>query len=387
MKKALFILLASVSFTPLTSKAQGFSYTVNYTNYTTQAQTAFDYSCELWSYLLYSPVQIKINTYYYNYPGGPLGITFSNGRRDFAGAIMDSTMYPTTLGNFLAGTEINPGEYDMDIYLNGAYNWYFGTDGNTPAGQYDFATVVMHEIGHALGFTSLAKKTGSSGSMGMLLQSDFAPVSPSFPWPDQDSLPGIYDRFIVNNAGAHIDTFANPSTALGTQLTSNQLYFDGPLSVAANGGIRPRLHAPGTFELGTCILHLNESTYPNGNPEELMTPYVTAGYNHHLPGPVTLAMLQDMGWTLWTGISEKEKDKTSFRVYPVPANDYIQIMSDLSSPENLRVKILSLDGKTIIPEFTTHCGNMISLGAMAQGIYMLEINFNGKISRVKFVKA
>lgn len=31
---------------------------------------------------------------------------------------------------------------------------YFGTDGNTPANQYDFVTVFMHELTHGLGFTS-----------------------------------------------------------------------------------------------------------------------------------------------------------------------------------------------------------------------------------------
>ncbi|MFI5203417.1 MAG: T9SS type A sorting domain-containing protein [Flavobacteriales bacterium] len=387
MKKALLVFFASVLVGSAPLKSQGFTYTVTYTNYPAQAQVAFDYACELWSYLLYSPIQIKINTYYYTYPGGPLGITFSNGRRDFTGAIMDSTNYPTSLGNFLSGTELNPGEYDMDIYVNGAYSWYYGTDGNTPAGQYDFATVIMHEIGHALGFTSLLKKTGASGSMGMLLQSDFAPVNPSFPWPDQDSLPGIYDRFIENTAGAKLDTFANPSNALGAQLTSNQLYFNGPLAVAANAGIRPRLHAPGVFELGTCILHLNESTYPNGNPEELMTPYVTTGYDHHLPGPVTLAMLQDMGWTLHTGISGNEKDKTIFRVYPVPANDYLQVMSNLALPEDIRVSVFAIDGKTVIPEFTTRCGTIVSTSGISAGVYFVEIVHENKTYRIRFIKS
>lgn len=387
MKKTCFILPAFMLLGLFPAKPQGFTYTVTYANFPPQAEIAFDYSCELWSYLLYSPVQIKINTFYYTFAGGPLAITFSNGRRDFTGAIMDSTMYPTTLGNSLAGVELNPGEYDMDIYVNGAYNWYFGTDGNTPAGQYDFATVMMHEIGHALGFTSLAKKTGASGSLGMLLQSDFAPANPSFPWPDQDSLPGIYDRFIENNVGAQLDTFANPSNALGALLTSNQLYFNGPLSIAANGGIRPRLHAPGTFELGTCILHLNESTYPNGHPEELMTPYASAGYDHHLPGPVTLAMLQDMGWTLHTGIKENEKEKIIFSVYPVPANDYIQITSNLAAPENIKVRIVTIDGKTVIPEFISRCGSMISLNTISSGIYLAEIELENKIYRIKFMKA
>lgn len=39
-------------------------------------------------------------------------------------------------------------------------NWYFGTDGNAvPAGKTDFVTVAIHELGHVLGFGTLAPFT------------------------------------------------------------------------------------------------------------------------------------------------------------------------------------------------------------------------------------
>jgi hypothetical protein len=39
-------------------------------------------------------------------------------------------------------------------------NWYFGTDGNAvPAGRTDFVTVAIHELGHVLGFGTLAPFT------------------------------------------------------------------------------------------------------------------------------------------------------------------------------------------------------------------------------------
>lgn len=43
--------------------------------------------------------------------------------------------------------------------------WYYGLDGNTPAGMISFLDVVMHEIGHGLGFSGfMNKNTGGLGN-------------------------------------------------------------------------------------------------------------------------------------------------------------------------------------------------------------------------------
>ena len=50
------------------------------------------------------------------------------------------------------------GEQDIITSFNShaAVDWYFGTDGNTPSRRRDFVSVVLHEIGHGLGFISFA---------------------------------------------------------------------------------------------------------------------------------------------------------------------------------------------------------------------------------------
>lgn len=358
------------------SKSQGCTFNVTYSSsYPAAAITAFNYATELWSYKLTSGVPIKVNTIYFSYPGGPLAITFSNGRKDFAGAPMDSTWYPTTLANSIAGTELNTGEFDMDIYVNGAYAWYYGTDGITPAGQYDFVSVALHEMGHALGFTSLAKKDTTMGSIGLLQMSDFAPVVTSFPWPDQDTLPGIYDRFIENNAGTDLITYANPSTTLGSQLTSNQLYFNGPYTLAATSGTRARLHAPATFSLGTSILHLNEATYPTSSAEELMTPYITAGVSNHNVGPMTLGMLKDMGWVIYTGINEVRPVDPSWNLYPNPAGEQV-VLSMLPSGEK-SIVVTDATGRIVESKSTTNENFILSTTTYQPGIYLVKVSAKG----------
>jgi hypothetical protein len=369
--KRFFTLFALISFFNTTSFSQGCSFNVTYTGFSTADSTAFSYATSIWTYYLNSTIPIKINTVAFTYPGGPLAITFSNGRKDFAGATYDSTWYPTSLANAMTGVEQNPGEVDMDIYVNNAFSWYYGTDGITPAGKYDFVSVITHEIGHGLGFTSLAKKDTTTGSIGCLQMSDFAPVVTSFPWPNQDTLPGIYDLFIENISGTPLTSFADPSTALGTQLSNNNQYFNGPYTLAANGGVRARLHAPATFELGTSILHLNESTYPVGNAEELMTPYITAGNSHHYVGPMTIGVLQDIGWVKYVGIDETEKSNAGWDIVPNPANDYVFI-TRLPKGEK-EIIVTNLSGQIVENYSSSGLQERIDLSGLPNGLYSVSV--------------
>ena len=138
-----------------------------------EAQAAIAHAAGIWEGILVSPVPIKVLVNWVPMGGAALGITFPNGRRDFAGATVPNTWYVTALANAINGTELNPGENDIDIFLNSQTDWYFGTDGATPMSQQDLVSVALHEMGHGLGFVGLAKKSGSVGSFGLLQLADF----------------------------------------------------------------------------------------------------------------------------------------------------------------------------------------------------------------------
>jgi hypothetical protein len=72
---------------------------------------------------------------------------------DLANVILDTG--PTTavggLADGVLGCE-TPGTASTEITLVQGWNWYAGSDpGAIVSGQFDFETVVMHELGHALG--------------------------------------------------------------------------------------------------------------------------------------------------------------------------------------------------------------------------------------------
>lgn len=375
MKKFLTVLFAL--FVAFQLRAQNpVQFNVTYNGFTPQAQAAFAFATHIWSQTLESTVPVKVNTYFVPLgSGGLLGITLPNGIKDFPGAPVASTWYATSLANSIAGTELNPGQFDMDLYLNSSINWYTDTTGTVPAGQYDLVSIVLHELCHGFGFVSLAKKSGTEGSFGLLQASDFAPLVTSFPWPQLDTLPGIFDHYLLNALFQPLDTFTNPSTALGTQLT-NSVYFSGPSAVSANGNINPRMYAPGTFSLGSSILHLNEATYPVGNINELMTPNAAPGSANHNPGPICIGILQDIGWTInpYLGIDENNSEENNFSVYPNPATKELRVSDFKFQIE--RADVFDVLGKCVIsqhPVSSVQHQIIIDVSKLKRGAYMVKL--------------
>ncbi len=252
---------------------------VNYLGTTPPAVvSAFNYAKDLWADALSTPVTIRINVSWSALSGGTLAQAGpSTLHQDFPGAPFPTTYYPAALANRLAGTDLSP-QNDLACTFNSSANWYLGTDGYPPPGQYDFVTAALHEIGHGLGFIGSAYWTNGFGFLGTA------------------GVPYVYDQFTETQLGADLLGLENGSTALGTALVSNALYWDGPEGIEAGGGIRPRLYAPGLYEPGSSYSHLNESSYPAGNVNALMTPALNSAEANHDPGPMLLAMFRDMGW-------------------------------------------------------------------------------------------
>ena len=252
---------------------------VNYTGFTPQAQAAFQHAVNIWADQLTSSVTIQVDAEFANLGSGVLGSAGPWLVRGASG-LTPNTWYPVALANKITGADQLPGTPDIDAQFSSTFSWYYGTDGNAPSGTYDFVSVVLHELGHGLGFIGLGNVTGGSGSVG------------------SGGFPSIYDRFTENGAGQALLSFANPSAALGSQLQSNNVFFDGPRTRDANGGNPARLYAPAGWQGGSSYSHLNEATYPAGNPNSLMTPQIASREAIHDPGPITRAIFEDTGWTV-----------------------------------------------------------------------------------------
>ncbi|MFN8540987.1 MAG: hypothetical protein U0232_26340, partial [Thermomicrobiales bacterium] len=260
-------------------RAQTAQISVEYQGFTPEAQAAFEYAVQIWESLLNAPFPIRIQAVWEQLPTGALGAAGPNNFFRTQGG----PWYPAALAKQIANRDLEPNEPDIIASFNNTgVNWYFGT-GQTPANQYSLALVVLHELGHGLGFTDSFDIKSGQGQWGV--------NGSSF----------TYDRFVIDaDGGALIDTarYGNPSTALAGQLQSGQVFYGGQNTRAANGGNPARLYAPGTYNSGSSIAHFDEDTYPAGTPNSLMTPFGARGESNYNPGPLALAVLRDIGWSI-----------------------------------------------------------------------------------------
>jgi len=247
------------------------------------AKDVFEAAARIWENTLKSSVPITISACWADL-GSSSTLGYSGGGnqyRNFSGAPRANTWYVESLANALNGSDLGPGDYDMHITYNQNFTWYYGTDGNTPATQMDLMTVVLHEICHGLNFSGLAEYAGGGGRIGY-----------------GSGSPNIYDVFIKDGAGTLLIDYTDAytgSTALGTALTSNDLWFHGSKAMAANGGPRVKMYAPSTWRGGSSYSHLDYDTF-NNTPNQLMVWAVSSGESAHDPGVITNGLLQDLGW-------------------------------------------------------------------------------------------
>ena len=267
---------------------------VTYVGFSAEAQQAFQYAVDIWKNLIYSPVPIRLKATWTSLAKGVLGSCGPSGYyKNFNSTEKWDCYYPIALVEKMTGEQVNsPGEYEMEASFNKDFgNWYLGTDGPTPSSKYDFVSVVLHELGHGLGFSGLFYSTSGKGAYSY----------------GNDNLAGIFDQFIINQKDQKLVNkilFPESSVALNLQLTSGWLAFNTTLA----GSPLPRLYAPATWNEGSSIYHLDEDTYPAGNPNSLMTPFTGMGEAIHNPGPATLAIMYEIGWRTTTIHHQPLKD-------------------------------------------------------------------------------
>ena len=266
-----------------------------------QARAAFEYATSIWEHILTSQVPIIVSAEWVPLDFGILGGAgpYYN-IRNFANTPINNTWYPAALANSIAGVDLNASLPDVKAQFNSARpDWYFGIDGNPPGNRYDFVTVVLHELGHGLGFTGTMNFDDGNFSNGFECFGSANYGCWGFFNGQPTDSPGVFDRLTQNGfmqSLTNISLFGNPSFELANQLRGNSLFFAGTAATAANNGILPRLWAPPTWEPGSSYAHLDELTYPAASPNALMTPILANGEVLHDPGAITRGIFADIGW-------------------------------------------------------------------------------------------
>ena len=217
--------------------------------------------------------------------GASLDIEFRISQTDGAGALASAgtlfavaSQYSNGLASdhIEAGSDPAPEFSDIFVTIDFGYTWNSGT--GTPSGsEFDLFTVLLHEVTHGLGFTSLSESDGisgiSAGNPGSFSKLD-------------DGLTRITGSLDLWNASF---TFVG----IASDLISDDVGFSGTNSVAANGSVIPKIYSPSPFDDGSSLSHWDTTTFPN----EIMKHSIASGVQQLIYGPLDIAVLKDFGYT------------------------------------------------------------------------------------------
>src|SRR5262249_34419335 len=134
----------------------------------------FQYAAKIWGSLLSDNVTVIVNSQF-----SPLSCTATSGvlgsagpvsvAPAFPGAPLPAPCSPVALANRSSGADLDPANADISAQFNSSIGgasclpmgWYYGVDGKEGS-QIELLPVVLHELGHGLGFSTVTNaQTGA----------------------------------------------------------------------------------------------------------------------------------------------------------------------------------------------------------------------------------
>ncbi len=310
---------------------------VTYIDFPEEAKPAFEAAVSIWESYINTSKTIRIKATWASLAGGSLA---SSGAtrifRNFKNAPLTDVWYVVPLAEAISGEELNSGDYDINVNVNKNINWSYNTQGTPINNKYDLSTIVLHEIAHGLGYSSTMKPSGNSqaqwGQSGYGMIYDFFLQKP--------------DKVLFTNS----TVYGNPSATLLSAITSGSVYFK-----VNNPGLAkdlPKIYSPNPYEDGGSLSHVDESYYPAGSENSLMTPNIAAAEIIHTPGQVILSILNQIGWGVNNlqnnVITATEPVLPEIMIYPNPVSNQVTLLvpSHLRS-SNSKISLLDNWGQVL----------------------------------------
>ncbi|MFO7847430.1 MAG: T9SS type A sorting domain-containing protein [Balneolaceae bacterium] len=261
-----------------------------------EALNAFEYAMGIWETHIESEVPIRIEATWTSLDENVLGSAGPTRIAQIPPVGEPDTWYTIAQASAMTGedivNDIEDEEFDVIMNINCDFeDWYFAQDANPPANMIDFVTVVLHEIGHGIGFI---------GSMQG--DEDLRIAEWGFGSTAGETFPIAYDLFAEDGEQISLineSVYPQQSEELYDALTGefDGIFFNGGDANIINAGLPVKLYSPFPWQSGSSYSHLDQETF--GQTENsLMRPRLDRQFAIHSPGPVMCGMLGDMGWPL-----------------------------------------------------------------------------------------
>ena len=254
------------------------TFKVDFTTTPASYHAAINAAVDVWSQNFVSDVPVKVKVTWGRQSSSAILAAASPGKlhNSFKNIPDSELWYASALADAIAGEDIEPTIEEVSIRINSSNGpmLYLGTDGNCPSNKYDLVSMILHEMGHGLGFLSNADYDELYG-YGSIQQ------------------PTPFDAYAQLPDGRRLMDLDSPSLELGKALTE-PLVWSGANGIRANNGVKPLLYTPSPYEGGSSVSHLDENTFANSARDAVMSPNLKMGEVFHLPGPLLIAMFEDL---------------------------------------------------------------------------------------------
>ena len=257
----------------------------------TNQRTATNYGLSLWREQLVGQVPVDINISFV-YIDNPLVIGRSYNQPNFFNngyhvPQFPNTWYSSSLWNQIVGYDATTlRDIRLEFNTNSTeFTFYFGLDGNTF--DVDYVTVLLHEVTHGLGFSSLIYWDGTTQNNGRFV---YTTSNGSGAY---TNYPGIFDRQLYQGANGNINLTDLNQTQRAALVTSGNLFAGRPNSnlLTANGGNRVQMFAPDPWRGGSSVSHWDWSVTHFDNFMRHQYAFPLHTFNARKIG-----IMMDMGW-------------------------------------------------------------------------------------------
>jgi hypothetical protein len=262
-----------------------------------QRKASFEAAANFWGLNLTSDVAILVDAQMTPLSCSAFSATLGSAGatsflRDWSNAPLASTWYHFGLANKIAGIDLFPTTSDVGATFNSnidnnnnclnATNWYYDVVPGVPASNaISFFDVVLHEIGHGIGVSTIVNLSNGQKALGFndiyMTYLEDHNLGGGTLWPQMSNNQRVQSA--IDGANTH---FTGPAI--------QAIVDTGCLSDGVNGN-HARVYAPNPLRSGSSISHWDTSMDRDGT-SEIMEPFAVNGATFLL----TFELLEDIGW-------------------------------------------------------------------------------------------